>query len=217
MLPGGGQSHWKGVLGCAAVMSDPLFSGQSPLPSLPIYCQCVLLWPPFSIFRKFLNFQPNFGQNFSSLDPNFSKSSFPRHPFFKENPLPRPYILKPAWHTSTKKKLSAPSSPPGELLCKELWSMEDKKRNTLEDRCIATHLFYLHYAWLIHLWTLFERTNSIYKSHQSSHGSHSSAITGVFLIPERCFWCLWYAYKSILYCIITATFLGLKHGWLNSM
>ena len=43
-------------------------------------------------------------------DPSFSKFLFPRPPFFKENPLPKPYILKSAWHTSTrkKKKLSAP-------------------------------------------------------------------------------------------------------------
>ena len=63
-----------------------------------------LLCPLFSIFRKFLHFQPCFSQNFSSLDPNFSKFSFPRPQFFKEKPLPIPYILKPAWHTSTKKK-----------------------------------------------------------------------------------------------------------------
>ena len=68
--------------------------------------------PRFQFFRKFLDFQPCFGPNSSSLDQNFSKFSFPRPPFFKENPLPRPYILKPAWHTSTKKKLSAP--PPRE-------------------------------------------------------------------------------------------------------
>ena len=55
-----------------------------------------------------MHFQPCFGQNSSSLDLNFSKFLFPRPPFFKENPLPRPYILKPALHTSTKKKLSAP-------------------------------------------------------------------------------------------------------------
>ena len=70
-----------------------------------------LLCPLFSIFRRFLLFQPCFGQNSSSLDPNFSKFSFPRPPFFKENPLPRPYILKPAWHTPTQKKVECP--PPG--------------------------------------------------------------------------------------------------------
>ena len=67
-----------------------------------------LLCPLSSMFRKFLYFQPCFGENFSSLDPNFSKFSFPRPPFLKENPLPRPYILKLAWHIPTKKKLSAP-------------------------------------------------------------------------------------------------------------
>ena len=51
-----------------------------------------LLCPLFSIFRKFLHFQPCFSQNFSSLDPNFSKFSFPRPQFFKEKPLPIPYI-----------------------------------------------------------------------------------------------------------------------------
>ena len=67
-----------------------------------------LLWPPFSIFRKFFYFQPCFGQNSSSVDTNFSKFLFQRPPFFNENPFPRPFILKPVWHTSTKKKLSAP-------------------------------------------------------------------------------------------------------------
>ena len=77
-----------------------------------------LLCPLFSICRKFLHFQPCFGQNFSSLDPNFSKFSFPRPPFLKENPLPTPYILKPAWHTPTKKKKKKKKKkiecPPGE-------------------------------------------------------------------------------------------------------
>ena len=51
---------------------DPPFSGQSPLPSPPIYRQCTALMTPFSIFMNFLDFQPCFGQNSSSLDPNFS-------------------------------------------------------------------------------------------------------------------------------------------------
>ena len=38
-----------------------------------------------------------------------SSIKYPKTPIFlKENPLPRPYILKPAWHTPTQKKLSAP-------------------------------------------------------------------------------------------------------------
>ena len=111
--PGGSLTLERGMGMCRG--HDPLFWGQSPFPSLPIYRQCAALVTPFSIFRKFLDFQPWFGQNSSSLDPNFSKFSFPRPPFFKENSLPRPYILKPAWHTSTKKKLSAPPRAGGTL------------------------------------------------------------------------------------------------------
>ena len=104
---GGGHSHWKGVWGCAAVMT-PFFQASRRSLAHQFTVNAPLLCPLFSIFRKFLHFQPCFGQNFSSLDPNFSKFLFPRPPFLKENPLPRPYILKPAWHTPTKKKLSAP-------------------------------------------------------------------------------------------------------------
>ena len=109
--PGGGHSHWKGVWGCAAVMI-PFFQASRRSLAYQFSVNAPLLWPPFSIFRKFLDFQPCFGQNFSSKDPNFSKFSFPRPPFFKENPLPRPYILKPAWHTSTKKKKKKLNAPP---------------------------------------------------------------------------------------------------------
>ena len=103
----GGHSHWKGVRGCAAVMT-PFFQASRRSLAYQFTLNAQLLWPPFSIFRKFLNFQPCFGQNSSSLDPDFSKFSFPRPLFFKENPLPRPYILKPMWHTSTKKKSWVP-------------------------------------------------------------------------------------------------------------
>ena len=103
----GGTSHWKGVWGCAAVMT-PFFQASRRSLAHQFTVNVPLSCPLFSIFRKFLHFQPCFGQNSSSLDQNFSKFSFPRPPFFKENPLPRPYILKPAWYTPTKKKLSAP-------------------------------------------------------------------------------------------------------------
>ena len=108
----GGHSHWKGVWGCAAVMT-PFFQASRRSLAHQFTVNAPLLCSLFSIFRKFLHFQPCFGQNSSFLDPKCSKFSFPRLPFFKENPLPRPYILKPAWHTHTKKKLSAP--PPGTL------------------------------------------------------------------------------------------------------
>ena len=109
----GGHSRWKGVRGCAAVMT-PFFRASHSSLAHQFTVNVPLLCPLFSIFRKFLLFQPCFGQNSSSLNPNFPKFSFPRPPFFKENPLPRPYILKPAWHTPTKKKLSA---PPRALRC----------------------------------------------------------------------------------------------------
>ena len=112
---GGGHSHWKGVWGCAAVMT-PFFQASCRSLAHQFTLNAPLLCPLFSIFRKFLHFQTCFGQNSSSLDPNFLKFSFPRPPFFQENPLPRPYILKPAWHTPTKKKLSAPP-PPRIQLC----------------------------------------------------------------------------------------------------
>ena len=99
----GGHSHWKGVWGCAAVMT-PFSQASHRSLAYQFIVNAPLLCPRF----QFLDFQPCFGQNSSSLDPKFS---FPRPPFFKENPLPRPYILTPAWHTSTQKKLSAPPPP----------------------------------------------------------------------------------------------------------
>ena len=107
LSPGGGHSHWKGVWGCAAVMT-PFFQASRRSLAYQFTVIAPLLWPPFSNFRQFLDFQPCFVQNSSSLDPNFSKFSFPRPPFYKENPLSRPYLLKPAWFIPTKKKLSAP-------------------------------------------------------------------------------------------------------------
>ena len=110
-IRGGGHSHWKGVWGCAAVMTS-FFQSTCRSLAHQFTLNVPLLCPLFSILRKFLHFQPCFGQNSSSLDPNFSKFLFPRPPFFQENLLPRPYILKPVWHTPTKKKLSAPPPPP---------------------------------------------------------------------------------------------------------
>ena len=102
----GGHSHWKRVWGCAAVMTA-FFQTSNRSLAYQFTVKAPLLCPLFSIFRKFSHCQPCFCQNSSSLDPTFS---FLRPLFFKENPLPRPYILKPAWHTSTK-KVECP--PPG--------------------------------------------------------------------------------------------------------
>ena len=103
----GGHSHWKGVWGCAAVMT-PFFQASRRSLAHQFTLNAPLLCTLFSIFRNFLHFQPCFDPNSSSLDPNFSKFSFSRPPFFQENPLPRPYIFKPAWHTPTKKKVECP-------------------------------------------------------------------------------------------------------------
>ena len=105
--PGGALTLERGMGMCRG--HDPLFSGQSPLPSPPIYRQCAALVPSVLIFlenfcifnhvlAKILALKTQIFPNFRSQDPHF----------LKENPLPRPYILKPAWHIPTKKKLSAP-------------------------------------------------------------------------------------------------------------
>ena len=86
-----GDSHWKGVWRCAAVMA-PFF--QAIRRSLTVN---VPLWLPFLMFYKIFAFSAMFWPKFYLSRPKF----------FKENPLPRPYILKPPWHTSTRKKLSA--------------------------------------------------------------------------------------------------------------
>ena len=110
LYPGGGALTLERGMGMCRG-HDPLFQTSRRSLAHQFTVNAPLLCPLFSIFRKFLHFQPCFGQNSSSLDPKFSKFSFSRPPFFKENPLPRLYILKPAWHTPTKKKLRVP--PPG--------------------------------------------------------------------------------------------------------
>ena len=104
---GGALTLERGMGMCCG--HDSLFSGQSPFLAHQFTLNAPLLCPLFSIFSKFLHFQPCFGQNSSSLDPKFS---FSRPPFFQEYLLPRPYIFKPAWHTPTKKKVECP--PPGQ-------------------------------------------------------------------------------------------------------
>ena len=113
-------SRYRGALTLESGMGmcrghDPLFSGQSALPSLPIYHQCAAHVPPSSIFSKILHFQSCFGQNFSSQDTNFPNFCLQDPSFLKENPLPRPYFWKPRWkplwHTLTKKKKKTMSTP----------------------------------------------------------------------------------------------------------
>ena len=102
---GGGHSHWKRVWGCAEVMTPNFSLASRRSLAYQFTVNVPLLSPLFLIFRKFLHFQPCFGQNSSSLNPNFSKFLFPRPPFCKKNPLPRPYILK---HIHQKKKVECP-------------------------------------------------------------------------------------------------------------
>ena len=83
----GGHSHWKGVWGCAAVMT-PFFQASRRSLAHQFTLNAPLLCPLFSIFRKFLHFLPCFGQNSSSLDPNFSKFSFSRPQFFSGKSAP---------------------------------------------------------------------------------------------------------------------------------
>ena len=121
----GGGTHIGKAYGDVPQSWPPFFQTSHRSLAYQFTINALFLCPLFSIFRKFLHFQPCFSQNSSSLDPNFSKFSFLRPLFFKENPLPRPYILKPVWHTSTKKKLSAPPPPPGLALTMiDVWVAE---------------------------------------------------------------------------------------------
>ena len=60
---------------------DPLFSGQSALPSLPISHQCAVHMPPFSNFRKKKSVL--FGGKFSALQRQISKFLLPRPLIFQ--------------------------------------------------------------------------------------------------------------------------------------
>ena len=112
LRPGGG--HWprKGVWGCAAVMT-PFFQASRRSLAYQFTIIAPLLCPPFSNFRKIFNFQPCFGQNFSSQDANFPNFRSLDPSFFKENPLPRPYFWKPVWHIPTQKKVECPPGGSG--------------------------------------------------------------------------------------------------------
>ena len=61
--------------------------------------------PLYQLLEKNSIFSLVFGQNFSSQDANFHSQD---PSFFKEILLPRPYILKPAGHTPTKKSWVPP-------------------------------------------------------------------------------------------------------------
>ena len=83
---------------------DPHFSGQSALPSLPIYHQCTAHIPlPFSIFKKICHFQPCFWLKFQL---SRCKLLFPR-----------PHTTHTHTHQNNKKMLVAPSGTVGGGKC----------------------------------------------------------------------------------------------------
>ena len=110
-IPGG--THIGKWYGDVPLVMTPFFSGQSVLPSLPIYHQCAAHVPsPFSIFRKILHFQPCFGRNFSSQDANFPKYFFPKTPHFSRKICSLdPTFVNPCG-THPQKKVECSPPPP---------------------------------------------------------------------------------------------------------
>ena len=105
-VPGEALTLERGM-GCAAV-TTPFFQANRRSLAHQFTVNVPLLCPLFSIFRKFLHFQPCFGQNFSSLDPNFSKFSFPRPHFFKENLLPETLHFETRMAHTHQKEVECP-------------------------------------------------------------------------------------------------------------
>ena len=110
---GGEHSHWKGVWGCAAVMT-PFFQASRRFLAHQFTLNAPHLCPLFSIFRNFLHFQPCFGQNSSSL-PQFFQNFRSQDPhFFRKIRSLDPTFLNPRGthpqkkKKKKKKKLSAP-------------------------------------------------------------------------------------------------------------
>ena len=84
---------------------DPLFSGQSALLSLPIYCQCAAHVPPIFNFWKFFAFSALFWPQFEFSRPKFS---FLKPSFFPRNPrsLDSTFGNQGGTHPQKKKKKS---------------------------------------------------------------------------------------------------------------
>ena len=105
--PGEGTTVRR-LRGCAAVITRFLQASRRSL-AYPFAINAPLMFPPLSIYRKKIHFQPHFGQNFSSQDAKFQNFCL-RPLIFKENPLYRPYILKRVRHIPKKKKTKKPLS-----------------------------------------------------------------------------------------------------------
>ena len=85
---------------------DPFLSGQSALPSLPIYHQCAP--PPFSIFREKNAFSALFWSKFQLLRCKFSKFSFPRPLIFQGKSVLLTLLFETCEAHTPQKKLSGP-------------------------------------------------------------------------------------------------------------
>ena len=106
----GGHSHWKGVWGCAAVMTPFLKASRRSL-AYQFTVNAPLLRPRSQFFRKFLHFQPCFGQNFSSLHPIFFKIFIPKTPIFQGKSAPYTLHFETRVAHIHQKKVECP--PPG--------------------------------------------------------------------------------------------------------
>ena len=73
---------------------DPLFLGQSALPSLPIHHQCAVYMPPLLIIRKILHFWPCFWAKLQFSRCKFSKFLFPGPLIFQGKSAPQTLLLE---------------------------------------------------------------------------------------------------------------------------
>ena len=96
--------------------SWPHFSGQSALPSLPIYHQCVAHVPPILIIF-FLSF---FNCKFQHSRCKFSKFSFPRPFVFQEKSAPSTLLLGTRVAHTHQKKVECPPPRVGNRVTHEI-------------------------------------------------------------------------------------------------
>ena len=100
---GGGTDQERGMGMCRG--HDPLFSGQSALPSLPIYHQCA---PYFQLLEKKCIFSLVFQPKFQLSRGKISEFSLPRPLIFQRKPAPLTLLLETRVAQTHQKKLSAP-------------------------------------------------------------------------------------------------------------
>ena len=83
--------------------SWPLLSGQSALPSIPIYHQCTTHVPPIFKFQKNFVFSAQLLAKISALQMQIFQFCFQDPSFFKENLLPISYLWA---HTHTHTQIN---------------------------------------------------------------------------------------------------------------